>query len=119
VLEEVDIRDKSLRDRIFSSRVEREENGDGGSRHSGRSMMPDMPSRIAGRSVPDIDWLLRPCSISIKAHHHLFKMFARLSRSSGRSVLLDGCITYCLKNGSNVDRKTLALRATDFDANFA
>jgi hypothetical protein len=55
VLEEADIRDKSLRERIFSSRAITGENGDGGSRHSGRSMIPEMPSRMAGRSVPDID----------------------------------------------------------------
>ena len=119
MLEEADNRDRSLWDRDFLSRVVTGENGDGGSRHSGRSMMPEMPSRIAGRSVPDIDWLLRPCNISIKAHHHLFRMFALLSRSSGRSVLFDGCVAYCRKNGSRVDRRTLALSATDFEANFA
>lgn len=119
MLEEADMRDKSLCDRIFLSCVFCEENGDGGIRHSGRSIMPDIPSRIAGRSVPDIDWLLRPWSISIKAHHHLFNIFARLSRSSGRSILLDGWVAYCLKNGNKVDRRTLALSATDLDVNLA
>jgi hypothetical protein len=55
VLEEAEAQDWPLYDFALSSRSMSEEKGDGGIRHSGRSMIPDMPSRIAGRSVPDID----------------------------------------------------------------
>jgi hypothetical protein len=55
VLEEADAQDWPLYDLPRSSRSMSEEKGEGGIRHSGRSIIPDMPSRIAGRSVPDID----------------------------------------------------------------
>lgn len=82
-------------------------------------MMPDIPSKMAGRSVPDIDWLLRPWSNSINPVHHLLRIFARRSKSSGRKVLLDVCVAYIRKKGSSELRTTLALKATDLDANLA
>lgn len=37
---------------VLRSRGQR---GDGDKRHSWRSIMPDIPSKMAGRSVPEID----------------------------------------------------------------
>lgn len=67
------------------------QNGEGKSRHSGLSIMPVMPSSMAGLSVPEMDWLFLPCSISSKPVHHLFKMTVRRSRSSARSFCIEGC----------------------------
>lgn len=93
------------------------QNGDGDSLHSGLSIMPEIPSRMTGLSVPEMDWLFLPCSISISPVHHLLRMLALLSRSSGRIVLLDECAAYVLKNGRSDVRTTFALKATDLEAN--
>lgn len=60
-----------------------------GMRHSGRVMMPTTASRYTGRSVPEIDWLCFPLSISSIPTHHLLRMFTRRSKSSGLRFLHD------------------------------
>jgi hypothetical protein len=70
----------------------RAQKGEGDNLHSGLSMTPAIPSSIAGRSVPDIDKLFLPESSSSRPVHQPFKMFARLSRSSGRSLLFEAWV---------------------------
>lgn len=53
----------------------------GGILHSGRIMMPVTPSRNVGRSVPEIDWLLRPLSISNNPTHHLLDSLSATVRT--------------------------------------
>lgn len=55
--------------------------------HSGRVMMPTTASKYTGRSVPEMDWLFFPLSISSKPVHHLLRMFTRRSKSSGLKLL--------------------------------
>jgi len=86
-------------------------------RHSGLSMMPRMPSRIAGLSVPEIDWLLRPCSISSSPCHHLFSMLTRRSKSSVRNCLIELCGAGVRRKGSSAVRTTFAFKAMDFELN--
>jgi len=86
-------------------------------RHSGLSIMPRMPSRIAGLSVPEMDWLLRPCSISNSPCHHLFSMLIRRSRSSARSCLVELFGAGVRRKGSSVVRTTFAFDAMDFEVN--
>lgn len=100
-----------------STRSASAQKGEGESLHSGRSMMPAMPSRMAGRSVPDIDWLFRPATSSNSPVHHPLRMLTRRSTSSGRNRWFEGCAAYVRKNGSRVVRRTLAFSAMDLDWN--
>ena len=50
--------------------------------------------------------------------HHLFKMFARRSRSSTRRVRFDGWLAYALRKGSSEERTTFALKVSDLEENF-
>lgn len=60
-----------------------------GIRHSGLIMMPTMASKNTGLSTPLKDWLVLPLRTSRSPVHHLFKIFIRLSRSSGRRNWMD------------------------------
>ena len=55
--------------------------------HSGRVMIPTTASKYTGRSVPEIDWLCFPLSISNNPVHHLLRMLTRRSKSSGLRLL--------------------------------
>jgi hypothetical protein len=82
--------------------------GNGGARHSGRTMIPATASRKTGRSIPDTDWLLFPFSISKRPIHHLFNITIRRSRSSARMMRFDGWCAYRPRKGSRHVRITLA-----------
>lgn len=74
-----------------SDRSASAEKGEGAILHSGLSITPAIPSNMAGRSVPDRDWLFLPDRSSNSAVHQPFNIFALRSRSSGRKWVLEGC----------------------------
>lgn len=87
---------------------------DGGILHSGLIMMPDIPSKMVGRSVAEIAELLLPFTTSSNAVHHLFNTVIRRSRSSARRALFDGWSAYLDRNGSSAMRTILAFCKLDF-----
>lgn len=60
-------------------------------------------SRRMGRSTPGTGCWLCPSSKSRIAFHHLCRIVARRSTSSGCSALIEGCFIVPRRNGSNSD----------------
>jgi len=75
--------------------------------------MPTTASRYTGLSVPDMDWLCLPFSMSSNPVHHLLSMFTRRSRSSGLKLLMFFMGWGRLRNGTSEERITFALSALD------
>ena len=85
--------------------------------HSGLVMIPVTPSRTADLSFPETDCPFRPFSISRRPVHHLLKMLTRLSRSSARKFLFDGCSKYVLRKGRRTARIMLVFCMLVLDKN--